>query len=213
MRRSRWPSTGTTSASSRRSPWNKRRIPSPLEAWRRALCEDRFWAVSAEAAAALGAVKTEAARQALEDGLGRAKHAKVRRAIARALGEFVHDEAAASALASVLEGDRTWLVEAEAAKALGRTRVARALPALERVLATRESWNDVIRAHALEGLAATRDPRALPLVKTQTPAAKDMGTRAAAARALGALADAGGDATRKDAIEALAELARDRELR
>src|SRR5204862_118120 len=79
--------------------------------------------------------------------------------------EFVHDEAAASACVSVLDGDRTWFVEGEAAKSLGRIRVARALPALEKVLATRESWNDVIRTHAVEGLAALRDPRGLPLVR------------------------------------------------
>ena len=184
-----------------------------VEALRRSLSDDRFWGVSAEAAAALGTIKTEAARRALEDGHARAPHAKVRRGIVRALGDFLKDEAAASACATVLEGDRTWLVEAEAAKALGRTRVDRALPALEKVLATRESWNDVIRAHAVEGLAATRDPRALPLVKASTAAGKDMATRAAAARAVGALADSGGEATRKEAIETLGELCRDRELR
>jgi aminopeptidase N len=191
----------------------KKATPKAVEALRRALCEDRFWGVSAEAAEALGKVRTEGARKALEDGLGRQSHAKVRRAIVRALGDFVHDEAAASACLIVLEGDKTWLVEAEAAKSLGRTRVARALPALEKVLESRESWNDVIRTHAIEGLAATRDPKALALARTYSAYGRDMGTRGACARALGALADSGGEATRRDAIEALSELVRDEELR
>jgi aminopeptidase N len=184
-----------------------------ITALRAAACAEGFWAVSAEAASALGSIRSEGARKALEDTLGRATHPKVRRAIARALGEFVHDEAAASACLGILESDKTWLVEAEAAKSLGRTRVARALPALEKVLEKRESWNDVIRTHAIDGLAATRDPRALPIVRQWSAPATDMGTRAACARALGALADSGGEATRKEAIEALAILLRDRELR
>jgi aminopeptidase N len=191
----------------------KKASPKAVEALRRALSEDRFWGVSAEAAQALGSIRTETARRALEDGLGRTSNAKVRRAIAKAFGEFANDEAAASACASMLEGDRTYLVEAEAAKSLGRTRVERALPLLEKTLATRESWNDVIRTHAIEGLAATRDPRALALVKPFAAYGKDMGTRGAAARALGALADSGGEASRKPAIDALSDLVRDKELR
>jgi aminopeptidase N len=191
----------------------KKATPKAIEALRRAVALDRFWGVAAEAATALGTIKTESSRKALEDGLAQATNAKVRRAIVRALGELVHDEAAASACVSVLDGDRTWLVEAEAAKSLGRTRVPRALAVLEKVLASRESWNDVIRAHALEGLAATRDPKALPLVKAWSTPGKDMMTRAASARAIGALADSGGEPTRSEAILALADLLRDPELR
>ena len=190
----------------------KKATPKAIEALRRAAISDKLWAVSAEAAQALGSIKTEAARRALEDALASAGHAKVRRAIVRALGDFLKDEAAASAIATVLEGDRTWLVEAEAAKALGRTRVERAVPYLEKALG-RESWNDIVRAHAVEGLAATRDPRAFALVVPWTAYGKDMGTRAAAARAVGALADVSGETTRKEALTILSELVRDKELR
>jgi len=191
----------------------KKATPKALEALRRAVCDDAFWGVSVEAAGALGSIKTESARKALEDGLARATHPKVRRAVVKALGEFVHDEAAASSCLGVLEGDKTWLVEAEAAKSLGRTRSTRALAQLEKTLATRESWNDVIRAHAVEGLAALRDPKAVPLVRAFSAYGKDMMTRGACARALGALADTGGESTRKEALEALSLLLRDRELR
>ncbi|MBI3726085.1 HEAT repeat domain-containing protein [bacterium] len=191
----------------------KKATPKAIEALRRAVSEDRFWGVSFEAATALGTIKTESARRSLEDGLGRATHAKVRRAIVKALGEFLRDEAAASAVLSVLEGDRTWLVEAEAAKSLGRIRSERSLALLEKTLERRESWNDVIRQGAIDGLAALRDPRALPVVSRWTAYGKDTATRAAAARALGSLADTGGETTRKDALDRLSELTRDKELR
>ncbi len=191
----------------------KKATPKALEALRRAVATDAFWGVAAEAAEALGTIKTESARKALEDGLARATHPKVRRAVVRALGSFMNDEAAASACLGVLEGDKTWLVEAEAAKSLGRTRSPRAFAALEKTLASRESWNDVIRAHAAEGFSALRDPRAIPLLRTWSAPGKDMGTRAACARAIGALADTGGEATRKDALDALSALLRDHELR
>jgi aminopeptidase N len=184
-----------------------------IEALRRAVAGDRFHGVSAEAALALGAVRSEEARRALEDGLARATHPKVRRAIVRALGDFLFDEAAADALSSVLEGDRTWLVEAEAAKSLGRTRTRRAVERLEAELARRESWNDVIRQGVLDGLAATRDPRAFALARAWTPYGKNEMTRAAAVRAVGALADSGGEATRREALDALRELVLDRQLR
>ena len=55
-----------------------------------------------QAAAALGEVRTDAALDALIEGLG-VKHPKTRRSVARALGQFRDSERAASALAALLE--------------------------------------------------------------------------------------------------------------
>jgi aminopeptidase N len=55
--------------------------------------------------------------------------------------------------------DSSYLVEAEAARALGRTRQTAAFEVLLEVL-ERPSWFDVIRAGAIDGLAALRDDRA-----------------------------------------------------
>src|SRR5690606_3719520 len=112
-----------------------------------------FWGVRAGCADALGELRTDAARDALLEALGREAHPKARRAIARALGAFRGDAAAGAALAALVErGDPSYFVEAEACLALGR---ARAPGALERLLAAAEraSFTDVIRQHAYRGLA------------------------------------------------------------
>ena len=54
--------------------------------------------------------------------------------------------------------DESYLVEAEAARALGRTRQAAAFDVLVDLL-ERPSWADVVRAGAIDGLAALRDER------------------------------------------------------
>ncbi len=134
--------------------------PQAVAALRAALIGDSFWGVQADAARALGEIRTDAALDALLEGLKLA-HPKARRAVAHALGEFRDNELAASALIGVIEnGDASYFVEAEAALALGRTRDPRALATLEKAL-ERPSYLEVIRAHALAGMAETRDPRAI----------------------------------------------------
>src|SRR6185295_17635994 len=82
--------------------------------------EKEFWGVRAEAAAALGNLRSDEAFAALSAGTS-AKHAKVRRAVVHALGAFKTAKAAELLKRAALR-DASYLVEAEAARALGATK-------------------------------------------------------------------------------------------
>ena len=127
--------------------------------------ENEFWAVRAEAAATLGKIRSD---EALEELVKHAqtKHPKVRRGVAAALGQF-RSSKAVDALKPLALKDESYLVEAEAARALGQTRQSAVFDTLIDVL-DRPSWSDIVRAGALDGLAALRDERAQPHVLTRT---------------------------------------------
>ncbi|MCL2449914.1 MAG: HEAT repeat domain-containing protein [Polyangiaceae bacterium] len=120
--------------------------------------EGAFWGVRAECASALGKIGGTEAFAALRRGVG-AGHPKVRRAVVDALGNFRSIEAM-EVLKTVALRDDSYLVEAEAARALGRTRQPAAFDTLVDLL-ERPSWFDVIRAGAIDGLGALRDDRAV----------------------------------------------------
>jgi aminopeptidase N len=84
--------------------------------------EDEFWGVRAEAAEALGNLRSEEAFATLEKALA-ITHPKVRRAVVAALGHF-RSTKAAEALKKVALRDASYLVEAEAARSLGATKQA-----------------------------------------------------------------------------------------
>ena len=127
--------------------------------------EKEFWGVRAEAAAALGHLRSSDAEKALLGHVATA-HPKVRRVIASALGAF-RTAQAADALRSMALRDASYLVEAEAARALGSTRQSAAFDTLIDIL-DRPSWADVIRSGAIDGLANLRDERAVPHVIART---------------------------------------------
>jgi aminopeptidase N len=87
----------------------------------KALREDALWAVQAEAAKALGSIRSNAAMDELLASTG-IEHPKARRAVFRALGEFREERAADALLKVVDEGDASYYAEAWATAALGRTR-------------------------------------------------------------------------------------------
>jgi aminopeptidase N len=177
--------------------------PETVAALARAVREDPFWAVRAEAAAALGRVRTPAAREALLDALRTAEHPKARRAVVSALGQFREDETAGEALASLLaRGDPSLFVEAEAADALGRTRVPAAREALERAVATKESWADTIRAGAVRGLGRLADPSVVPFLVERLRPEHHSRVRSAAALAL---AEVGSRLVVRDAVREVLE--------
>ncbi|HXX70088.1 MAG TPA: HEAT repeat domain-containing protein [Polyangiaceae bacterium] len=120
--------------------------------------EDEFWGTRAEAAAALGRIRTRQSFEALRGASG-AAHPKARRAVIEALGNFRTAEAFEVIKPRALRDD-SYLVEAEAARALGRTRQTAAFETLVDLL-DRPSWFDVVRAGAIDGLAALRDDRAV----------------------------------------------------
>jgi aminopeptidase N len=145
-----------------------------------ALSDEPFWGVAAEVARLLGSLRTSAAREALFAACSHA-HPKVRRAVASALGNF-RDPRVADALLG-MRGDASYFVVAAAYEALGKTRDPRAFDALRAALEVR-SWNEVIAAGAVRGLAASADERALQPLLAVAGSASPEPLRRAAAEAL-----------------------------
>ena len=123
------------------------------------------WMVRAEAARALGKIRSDEAFKALAEHVG-TDHPKVRRAVASALGNFKSAEAV-KLLEKRAKSDPSYLVEAESVRALGRTRQPEALKVIVPLL-DRSSWAEVSRAGALDALGALRDEAALPEVLKRT---------------------------------------------
>jgi aminopeptidase N len=156
-----------------------------------------FWGVRAEAADALANQRSEAAFAALESAAA-TKHPKVRRAVMHALGSFRTAKSADLLKKSALR-DPSYLVEAEAARALGSTRQSSGLETLVDIL-DRPAWADVIRAGALDGLANLRDERAVPHVVARTRYGVSIRGRRAAILALPKLS---GDKKARETLEDL----------
>jgi aminopeptidase N len=160
--------------------------PPTLEALEATLQKtDEFWGVRVEAAQALGQIRAAASF----DALARAKsiaHPKVRRAVADALGRF-RTTAAVDILKKLALSDESYLVEAAAARSLGKTKQSSAFETLVDVI-DRPAWADVISAGAIDGLAALRDDRAMPHVTARTRYGHPARTRRAAILALPKLA-------------------------
>lgn len=143
--------------------------------------ESEFWGVRAEAAEALGRIRARESFQALADRTTVA-HPKVRRAVMDALGRF-RTPAAVDALKPHALRDESYLVEAEAARALGKTRQPGAYETLLDVM-DRPSWADVLAGGAIDGLAALRDERAIPHLFARTRYGHPSRVRRAAALAI-----------------------------
>jgi aminopeptidase N len=175
-----------------------------LAALREALVADPFWGVRAEIADLL------AARGALEDvaalagALGDA-HPKARRRVVAALGT-TRTPAAAEALRGMPD-DASVQVEGEVARALARLRDPSARARCEALLG-RESWGEVLRARAIEGLGMLRDADVLPALLRQAADDAHPRARAAACSALARLGDEV-EATRTEVVERLVKLAED----
>ena len=150
-----------------------------------ALRHDRAWRVQAEAARALGEVRTNAARDALLRGLG-VREPRARRAVAEALGEFRLDESVLEALLPVARRDASWFVRAEALRAAGRLRIPRAFDPLVEALSVR-SFREVVRAGALDGLVELRDERAVDVIEGAAHYGEPAAARRFAVSALGRL--------------------------
>jgi aminopeptidase N len=144
----------------------KRDEPKTVEALATALAkDDEFWGVRAEAAEALGAIRGDRAFAALEQARG-AADAKVRRAVARALGKF-KTPGAVDVIRPLALSDDSWLVSADAARALGETRQPSAYDTLIELL-DRRAWADAVRVGAADGLASLREDRAVPHLSART---------------------------------------------
>jgi aminopeptidase N len=159
--------------------------------------ETEFWGVRSEVAHVLGSFKTQGAYDLLARAL-KVKHPKVRRAVVSALGQW-KTPAAAQALEKVAKRDESYLVEGEAARSLGRTQQPAAFETLVDLL-ERESWADVVRVGALEGLGASRDERGVPHLTARTRYGHPARARRAAILSLPKLAQ---DRKTRDVLEDL----------
>jgi aminopeptidase N len=159
--------------------------------------EGEFWGTRAECAAALGKQRTAAGFEALRRAI-KTPHPKVRRAIVQAIAQYRTTEAM-EAVRPVALRDASYLVEAEAARSLGKTRQAAALDVLVDLL-DRSSWFDVVRAGAIDGLAALRDDRAIAHVSARVRYGHSPRTRRAAIMSLPKL---GSDRKTRETLELL----------
>ena len=179
--------------------------PDCIEALKNAIVNDTFWGVQAEAARALGTIKSETAMSALME-CSRVSHPKARRAVVAALGEF-REEAALKALLPFLEHDESYFVEAEAARSIARTRCPGAFDAVSQALG-RLSFNDVLTVQAFRGLGELKDERAIPLAMEWAAYGKPSRTREAALTCLGKLGEG-----KTDVVEFLIQFVDDPWLR
>jgi aminopeptidase N len=178
---------------------SKKNDPSSVKALSECLSnEGEPWMVRLEAARALGKIRSEEAFATLTEAL-ETSHPKVRRAVAGALGGFKKPEAS-RALQALIEREPSYLVTADAARSLGRTRQSGALETLK-AMVDRSSWADVIRAGALDGMAALRDDDALEIVQKRTRYGIPTRGRRAAVHALASLGE--GKKTREQLEELL----------
>jgi aminopeptidase N len=143
--------------------------------------EKEVWLVRVEAAQALGQIRSKDCFNALARAVS-IKHPKVRRSVADALSHF-RTLPAVDLLKKLALKDESYVVEAEAARALGKTKQPSAFETLVDVL-DRPSWADIISVGAIDGLAAMRDERALPHVVARTRYGHPARTRRAAVMAL-----------------------------
>ena len=144
----------------------KHNDPATEKAMIDAMLGDPFWAVQAEAAQSLGKLASHGAAEALSTALATIKHAKARRAIVAALGEFhapqraEEAQIAAMALTHVLaKNEPSYRVLAEAAQSLGKTKAEDAYKTLLK-LAQQKTWFSMVEAGALAGIAELGTPEA-----------------------------------------------------
>jgi aminopeptidase N len=182
-----------------------------IDALVKSMRSDPSWIVRGEAALALGAVKTDGARDAIGAAVAGEAHPKARRHLVKALGAFRNDERAADAIEPTLARDASYFVEAESAMSLAKTRSPRAFDKLVAAM-TRPSYLDVIQSMCLSGMAELRDERGIDIALEAARYGKPVIGRRAAIAVLGTLGGEFAPHTRR-VRETLIELLDDRDFR
>jgi len=178
-----------------------------LEGLKNALQTGKFWGLRKAAAKALGALRTEEAKEVLYLGL-KDKHGKVRRGAAEALGNYKSEEVAGK-LSQFLKQEKNDYVVAEAAKAIGKTYASTAHGFLLEAL-KRDSHNEVVRNQALAGLAELKEARGLDAAWEMSREGKPILARTAALRAMGQLWEYAPKEKQDKVLEYLVDCLRDR---
>lgn len=151
----------------------KQRDDASVDALTSSLTNDTFWGVRATAAEALAKIGSERAQSALIQALQQldpTRFSKVRKAVAQALGTFQAPQKAemaqrsAQALRAALEkSDVSYLVEAAAAEALGKTRTEGNVDFLVPLL-DRPSWNHLVQQGIFRGLGQTGEDQVIDIM-------------------------------------------------
>ncbi len=128
-----------------------------------AVMSDKFWACQAAAAKALGKIHTTPARDALLRCLPTVRHLKAKRAVVAALGEFRGDESVLQALTPIARRDRSWFVEAEACRSIGKLRLPGSFDVLKANI-DRPSFRQVVRIGCIDGLVELRKDAGLEII-------------------------------------------------
>jgi aminopeptidase N len=160
----------------------KRGTVSHVEVLGKALSNDPAWCVQLELARALGKVGSTQALAILADA-AHLTHPKARRAVRAALGQYQTDKAGQVLAELTRRGDASYLVEAETAISLGKTRSPLAYETLVGAL-DRDAWNETIRVGVLDALAALQDVRALEVIPQYLARHQHTLLRCAAVRSL-----------------------------
>jgi aminopeptidase N len=184
--------------------------PEAIAALEHAVLNDRFWGIQAAAAKALGAIRTADARDALLRCL-KVRHLKAKRGVVAGLGEFRGDQGVFEALLPLSKRDRSWFVESEANRSLGKLRCEGALEAI-RANIDRPSFRQVVRAGCLDGLVELRDERGLELIAGCAKYGAFAQSRQAAVAAMGRLGQFFPERRRRTG-EQIAEFLRDPDFR
>ena len=117
---------------------------------------EEFWGVAAEAAKALGTIKTKSAYEALKTCLA-VSHPKVRRVVVKVIGDFKKKESL-ELLEPLLQSDESYFVKSEAATAIGKTKSMEAIAILKKATET-ITFQDVVAQGAITGLKEFADDR------------------------------------------------------
>lgn len=149
---------------------------------RSALGADPFYGVRAEVAKALAQVGGDDARDALIAALAD-DDARVRTAVAGALGEFREDEAVARALREIPGSEPAYGTIAAAVLSLARIRAEEARAVALQALET-PSYREQVRSAGLQALAELGDPSDAPRLREWTAYGKPPRSRTAAVDAL-----------------------------
>jgi aminopeptidase N len=178
--------------------------PKAVAALADALVNQPAWWVRLELAGSLSQAGGSAAREHLIAALQTETHLRVRTALVKSLARFRGqvDEVLAGI---VKAGDSSLFAEAEAAAILGRHQSPLAAQACLTLL-DRPSWGEKLASGGLRGLGALREAQHLTLLLEHASANYPERHRAAAAGALGALADEV-PAVRPQVLDCLLDLA------
>ena len=158
--------------------------PQSVDALAEAVKNDSFWGVQAEAAKALGVIRSQGALAALVE-CATVAHPKARRAVVAALGSF-KEMAAFDALLPIMEHDESYLVEAEAARAACKTKEPGTFDAVTKSLG-KPSFNHIFTSQGLAGLGDLQDDRGIEVAKDWAANGRPARAREAALGCLGKL--------------------------